>query len=277
MDRRFEYSAVAIAFGVGEDAVAYLGTGGFGETWLVRSPDGVPTVYKIIYADGFPTERVEREIAGLRMVNHPRVVKLLDHSMVTVDGQARPTLRFEYIAGGDLDRARKGSLAASPAEVTALLRGLLEAVQALHDARVVHRDIKPGNIALRGGLLEDPVLLDLGLAKPLDMSSMTTYPVLIGTLPYMAPEQLSGQRAGNAADLWSVGVVVAELADGKHPYWTNEFAHDPHGVLSAQEKCRPQLPASMPAAAVKVVGKLMSFRRGQRGSARSALELLGSA
>jgi eukaryotic-like serine/threonine-protein kinase len=277
LGRHFEYSTVATAFGVREDAVAYLGTGGFGETWLVRSEDGTRSVYKIIHKDGFPAERLDREIVGLRSVDHRRVVKLLDHSVVTIDGQERPTLRFEYVEGGDLARARSGSLAPSPEEIAALLTGLLEAVHALHTARVVHRDIKPANIALRGGLLSDPVLLDLGLAKPLDMTTVTTYPAWMGTVPYMAPEQLNGQRASNAADLWSVGVVVTEIACGRHPYWTDEFAHDPQGLLSAQENYRLQLPSLISAPVVKVLDKLISFRRGQRGSARSALELLRSA
>ncbi|GAB2999466.1 serine/threonine-protein kinase [Saccharothrix stipae] len=274
MGRQYDDNTIAEAFGVDRQNIEYLGTGAFGETWRIRQPDGTDTACKIIYSDGFPAERVDREVDGLRRIHHPRVVSFLEHTELTIRGELRQLLRFEYVPGGDLQHALRHSYQATAAETFDLLRGLLEAAQALHDAHVVHRDIKPGNIALRQGSLTEPVLLDLGLVKPLDASSLTEYPMPIGSPPYMAPEQVLGDRARNGADLWAIGVVTAEAVIGMHPYWKPHLIRDRTQWIAAQEKLAVTLPPSLPEPVQKVITKLLSFRKSQRGSARSALAIL---
>ena len=269
MQRQFEAGQVAVAFGVRNSDVEHLGTGAFGETWRVGHDDA----FKIIYADDFPEERLNREVDGLLKIRDSRVVRLRERLTIEIAGRTRPALRFEFIPGCDLARLlTRGPL--SPDQVVEMTRELLYAVAVLHSAQLVHRDIKPANIALRGGDPAKPVLLDLGLAKPLDLSSVTAYPLFIGTMPFAAPEQLRGERARNAADLWSIGVVAALALTGKHPYWKPELAAEPEKLLAALTAVEPRLPHDAPPSLQKAVGKLLSPRKSERGSAGTVARLL---
>lgn len=274
MTPHYQPAHVAAAFGVAPTSTEYLGTGSFGETWRVEADDGTTTACKIFYTDDFPPERLAREVDGLQRIDHPRVVRLIEQSTVRIADTERAMLRFSYVPGGDLTRVLNDGRPLPASDVTGLLAGLLEAAVALHDAQIVHRDIKPANIVLRDGEASNPVLLDLGLAKPLDVSSMTAYPQWIGSPPYMAPEQLHGQRARNSADLWAIGVVAAQAALGAHPYWNDATAADPSLLLAAHTNLAPGLPNTLDEQTVAVVRKLLSFRKAARGSARSALTQL---
>ena len=86
---------------------------------------------------------------------------------------------------------------------------------------VVHRDIKPPNIILRNGVWSDPVIIDLGLCRLVD-SSFTVYPWAGGTWPYMAPEQIRGERTFDRTDMWAIAVTAAEVAARAHPFRSGE-------------------------------------------------------
>ena len=208
---RFPADEVAAALG---GPVILLGAGSFGDTWRYQD-----TAVKITCADAYPPQRLSREVNGLSKVASPYVVRLLGTRTVALGGQDRPALVFEYIAGGDVAGRISAAQWPSPAEAVAFLAGLLTGVRDMHAAGVVHRDIKPGNIALRDGDWSRPVLLDLGLARGADESTITVYPAAVGTAWYMAPEQLEGRRARKAADLFAVGVTVREVLGGQHPFY----------------------------------------------------------
>jgi serine/threonine protein kinase len=97
-------------------------------------------------------------------------------------------------------------------QLRAFLHGVANGLEVLHSNQIIHRDIKPDNIILRGGDWARPVIIDLGLSRLLDLTSMTVYPWAAGTWPYMAPEQLRGERAIDRTDVWALGVVAGELA-----------------------------------------------------------------
>jgi serine/threonine protein kinase len=147
------------------------------------------------------------------------------------------------------------------------LRGLV----ALHDREVVHRDVKPENLALRGGDWAQPVLLDLGLGRLLDSSTLTAYPAMVGTAPYMAPEIIEGRAARKGSDLWSLGVVTHLLLARQHPFYS-----DPAEVLDADEAYdrliagSPALPAGTPVLS-DLVSRLLAATSYSRGSAARAL------
>jgi serine/threonine protein kinase len=215
VSQQFTPELVRKALGVGE--VEYLGTGNFGETWRAQI-NHRDTACKIIYRSGY-ADRLEREIAGYRRVSSRNVVTLYEVNPITVDESSMVCLSFEYIAGGDLS---KTLLARRPTEqeLLGLATGLLAGVAAMHGAELLHRDLKPANIALRDGRFSEPVILDLGLARLLDLESITRYPAHVGSAMYMAPEQLRQERALRASDLWAVGVVLFEAATGNHPFFT---------------------------------------------------------
>lgn len=153
---------------------------------------------KIIWDGTYPQDRLRREVDGLRRVSSPYVVRLLDTRTVTLRGEHRPALVFEYIPGGDVvGRVSAGQLP-SVTEAVEFLRGLLTGVGHMRAEQTVHRDIKPANIALRDGDWSRPVLLDLGLARGAGEATITAYPAHVGTPAYIAPEQLQGLPARQA-------------------------------------------------------------------------------
>ncbi|MEU9215645.1 serine/threonine-protein kinase [Streptomyces sp. NPDC048376] len=250
---------------LGADAT-FLGAGAFGDTWKVGDE-----AVKIICADDYSMARLEREVEGLRRVSSPHVVAFHGPITVQLGGKARPGLRFEYIAGGDLEgRITNGELL-PPQRAEEFLRGLLSGVRALHKAATIHRDIKPANIALRNGRWQEPVILDLGLAKQIDASTITIYPGHIGTFPYMSPEQLIGQRARKAADLWAVGVTVRHALSGSHPFYRIDQMYTVDEAYTRLTQGPEPLAGNCPGNVSAILDRLTSMVEHERGSVSSNL------
>lgn len=256
---RLDQGAVEETFG--EHAV-FLGGGSFGDTWCVGS-----RAEKILCGEPVDDARFGREVEALGRLNHPRVVRLHEVRSVVIAGTTYRSMSFDYVAGVDVAEALADDRVADVEEVEPLLVGLLEAVEAMHAVRVLHRDIKPANVILRAGIWADPVLCDLGLARLADVSSITMYPAQVGTIPYMAPEQLEGRRATKGGDLWSVGVLVRETITGRHPFFKpgeqldgSRFDTGPVG-----------LPDDLDPHLRRVLDDLTSVQRHRRGTARSNL------
>jgi serine/threonine protein kinase len=267
----FQALEVAAAFGV--TAARPLGAGAFGETWRLEAAGAPHRAAKLILDPNYPPDRLDREIEGLRRANSPHVVDLVEARQVTIGGDNRSALVFEFIDGGDVaSRLRPG--AAVPADdVREFARGLVAGVAELHSQQTVHRDIKPENIAVRGGDWAQPVLLDLGLAKVLDQQSLTAYPTLMGTVPFMAPEQLRGERARQLADMFAVGVVLYLLLTGRHPYYgPRALALDHLAAIQRLENGPAPLPGATPTDLAELVNRLLSAEAYRRGSAARALD-----
>jgi eukaryotic-like serine/threonine-protein kinase len=262
---RFPASEVSEALG---ESVEFLGSGTFGDTWRAGQ-----TAVKIICLNN-QEARLKREIEGLSRVRSRFVVKLLETFTLQLGGALRPALRFEFIQGGDLADRILHEKWPTVSEAESLLEGLLLGADALHKARTIHRDIKPGNIALRDGSWSEPVLLDLGLAKPLDATTITIYPGRIGTPMYMAPEQLRGTRARKAADLWAIGVTVRQLMNQSHPFY---FQGESLSIDQALQKLAQGpllLPETVSTRTRSVLDRLTAIREYDRGSTGSNLRIL---
>lgn len=253
------------------DSVEYCGTGSFGEVW--RAPyNNIDAAFKIIHGDGYDTQRILREIQGYQRVDHPNVVKLHDVLTLEIAGVARPTMVFEFIPGYDLANAISAARPTAD-ELRGLAHGLLDGVAAMHSADLLHRDLKPANIALREGRYDAAVILDLGLAKLLDVESVTRYPSLVGTTFYMAPEQLRGERALKASDLWAIGEILFEAATGNHPFFR---AGEKIGVEEAFERFEttPVIPLDIPGDLRDLIKRCLEnvpHRRGTLAKAKSRL------
>jgi serine/threonine protein kinase len=246
-------------------AVTYLGTGSFGETWRVGDQ-----AVKIIHRDS--SERVAREVEGLGRVAHPNVVHLIGAEELSVAGTTYQVLRFEYVAGGDLESALDAGRLLPVEELPAFLSGLLSGVEALHQAGVLHRDLKPGNVSLRNSAWAEPVILDLGLARLLDMSSITAYPAQVGTLMYMPPEQLLGRRVRKAADVFAVGVVTQLALTGRHPFKPPGRPLQDVGQLLRQIEAGPAaLPVEVPESLRVLLARMVAAPEHKRGSAAACL------
>jgi serine/threonine-protein kinase len=172
--------------------------------------------------------RFERECAVLAELRHTNVVELLDHG---VEGDQ---LYLVYPASGGLalDRWVKANGAPTPLEMAGWLRDLLRGLEVAHDAGVIHRDIKPGNLLL----LPDGTaqLMDFGLATQVGRERLTKTGIWVGTPAYAAPEQIHGHGMGPRADLYSLGVVAYQMLTGVQPFLGN-FAE----VVQRQLEYRP--------------------------------------
>ncbi|MGW3566423.1 serine/threonine-protein kinase [Streptomyces sp. NPDC000941] len=260
---RFTPEEVASQLGAG---AVFLGAGAVGDTWKVGNE-----AVKIICADDYSMARLEREVEGLRRVSSPNVVAFHGPITVRLGGKARPGLRFEYIDGGDIERQMVNGETLPPEHAKEFLRGLLSGAQALHKAATIHRDIKPANIALRDGRWESPVILDLGLAKQIDASTITVYPGHIGTVPYMAPEQLIGQRARKASDLWAIGVTTRQSLTGKHPFYEIGEKYTVDEAYARLSRGPQPLPGNCPKTVSSILDRLTSVVEHERGSVSSNL------
>lgn len=193
-----------------------LGAGGMGEVFRATNVhDGSAAAVKLLFAaqaaDSAARRRLEREGEIVARLSHPNVVRLLARG----EHEGRLYLAMELLAGMTLaERLRRGALA--PREAAGVARQVALALAELHRHGVVHRDVKTANVMLEPD--GRAVLLDLGLARGLGGSTLTQSLAVIGTLPYMAPERLAGGEADERADLWSLGVVVAESLLGRLPF-----------------------------------------------------------
>jgi serine/threonine-protein kinase len=164
-------------------------------------------------------ERLFREAKAAARTNHPSVVTIYGYG--TDIDQGIDYLVMERLQGEDL-RARIARSGALPVGfVVALAIDVADALAAVHTIGVIHRDLKPANVFLaqRGLRVDEVKVLDFGIAKHLDLQSITGPDQLIGTLPYMAPEQLiDAGRASPATDIYALGVTLFECLAGVLPF-----------------------------------------------------------
>ncbi len=187
-----------------------LGAGGMGVVYLGFGPDGQAVAVKTLpgSASADSRERMRREAHVLESMNFPRVAGLL----AADTDAATPWLALAYISGPSLLEAAKPL---RDAPLRQFAHGLAEALSVLHEAGVTHRDVKPANVILT---FDGPVLVDMGIARTQDMTSITQAGTVIGSAGWMSPEQLRGTAEGPASDVWGWGAVVAYAATGRAPF-----------------------------------------------------------
>jgi hypothetical protein len=160
--------------------------------------------------EGPEVERFQREARAAARLHHPHIVPI--YGVGWLDGRPCYTMP---LAGGSLAQQR-GRFVQDPRAAAALLEKVARAVHHAHQRGVIHRDLKPGNILLDED--GEPLVSDFGLAKLLDASAPPTRSgAVLGTPAYMAPEQAAGRGATAASDVWSLGVILFELAAGSRP------------------------------------------------------------
>ncbi|WP_405189799.1 bifunctional serine/threonine-protein kinase/ABC transporter substrate-binding protein [Streptomyces anulatus] len=237
-----------------------LGAGGMGVVLLGRSPGGALVAIKLIraeYADdvGFRA-RFRREVAIARQVRNRWAVPVVD-----ADTEApAPWLATEFVPGPALSEAVGSGGPLPERGVRALGSMLAEALEAVHAAGLVHRDVKPGNVLLG---LDGPRLIDFGIARALDDTVLTATDVIVGSPGFLSPEQAQGRRIGPASDVFSLGCVLVYAATGGRPFGSGPVeamlfrtVHDtadlsalPPGLVPVVEACLSKDPGDRPAAA----------------------------
>lgn len=193
-----------------------LGSGGMGRVYLGRSAGGRTVAVKIVHPHFALDEefraRFRREVAAARRVGGAWTAPVLD-----ADPEARvPWVATAYAAGPSLTEAVADGGPLPAHSVRALGAGLGEALAAVHGLGLVHRDVKPSNVLLT---LDGPLLIDFGIARATEgTASLTSTGVSIGSPGYMAPEQILGKGVTGAADVFSMGAVLAFAATGTPPF-----------------------------------------------------------
>ena len=183
-----------------------LGAGGMGAAYLARDLRLERNVAVKTLTDLSAPTGLKPEAWAMADLSHPAVAQVY----AIESWRGRPFLVAEYLAGGTLaDRLTRGPL--SEREAVSVAGTLASALAALHEAGYLHGDVKPGNIGFTAG--GSPKLLDFGLAREANDPGL-----LGGTLRYASPEVLAGRPAEEADDVWSLAVVLYEMATGEHPF-----------------------------------------------------------
>ncbi|MFE4924385.1 serine/threonine-protein kinase [Streptomyces sp. NPDC056661] len=195
---------------------ARLGSGGMGTVFLARTSSGRPVAIKLIHqqfaADDEFRIRFRQEVAAARRVSGAFTAAVVD----AAPEAEQPWMATTYIEGHTLAQhiTTKGPL--NGAELRRLAIGLAEALRDIHRVGVVHRDLKPSNVVLSP---EGPRVIDFGISRAVDQQTLTMTGRVIGTPPFMSPEQLQAPRGvGPRSDVFSLGTLLVYAATGRGPF-----------------------------------------------------------
>ena len=251
--------------------VRLLGAGGMGEVWLAldeelgERPVAIKRMHPQMLADAEDVARFQREMRLAARMQHPNVMTLF----TTGTDNGIPFMVMEYLEGQDLGKASRIWSAAEAARVG---RDTCAALAYAHGMGVVHRDIKPGNLFLcETGQVK---VTDFGIAKAVSGTSLTAAGTLVGTLPYMAPEQWLGEAAAVSNDVWAIGCVLYELVSGRPPR-TYASPADYMAAAARREAVPPLQPgASTPAWLAEAVMAMLEVDPRHRPSSAECVQLL---
>lgn len=250
----------------GARVLGRLGEGGMGIVYLAEPPDGRRVAVKVIRPefahDPAFRARFAREVAASQRVDGRCTARVLAADITATP----PYLVTEFIDGPNLAEYIATSGPFDGAALHALAAGLAEALVAIHAAGVIHRDLKPTNVLLT---LAGPKVVDFGVASAPDSTALTTAHTRLGSPGWMAPEQVSGDPVGPAADIFGWGLVVAYASNGHHPFGAGPAEALLYRVMNEQ----PRLD-HVPASLRPLVARGLSREPAARPTATELLALL---
>jgi serine/threonine-protein kinase len=194
-----------------------LGRGGMGIVYQaydkqLKEQVAIKILSPLLSHDSDALERMKREVSAARRVTHPNVIRI--HDISELNGLH--FVSMEYFEGTNLkDYIRKNG-ALSLMEAYNIAAQICEALETAHRQGVVHRDLKSQNVIVNP--LKQVKIIDFGLARSLHLEGMTASGLIMGTPEYMAPEQVSGKKVDERADIYSLGVILYELMTGRVPF-----------------------------------------------------------
>jgi serine/threonine-protein kinase len=225
------------------EVLSQLGHGGIGEVYKVRHVISQRTeALKLLRPDregAELSERFRREIRVLASLSHPHIAQL--HTAFQAGDQV--AMVMEFVEGQDLQMKMRSPWPRRPVEGIDYVRQTLSALEYAHGRGVTHRDIKPSNIVIATS--GEAKLLDFGLAFSTTDASSTRPGHVLGTLHYMSPEQVRGERVDGRADLYSTGAMLYEILTGKTPYSGTDY-EIMRGHVNTMPRHPAELNASLP-------------------------------
>jgi serine/threonine protein kinase len=253
---------------VGQDLQTYrieklLGAGGMGEVYLARDQKlGRMVALKVLplhfVVDADRLSRFQREARALSSLNHPNLVTIYEVG----EANGLHFIAMELVEGKTLSSLR-GKL--SLKDLLSIIAQVAEALGAAHQSGIIHRDVKPDNVMVRpDGYAK---VLDFGLVKLAEVdpapgtAAHTKLGTAMGTLAYMSPEQAAGETVDHRTDIWSLGVVLYELATGQKPFTGESRQAIINAILSAQQNPVTAIDTSLPAELDSILNKALEKDR----------------
>jgi serine/threonine-protein kinase len=233
-----------------------VATGGMGEVWrahdmLLERTVAVKLLRESLAEDPIVSERFRREALMAARLSHPNMADVFDY----VQDEDRPGIVMEYVEGETLaDRiAREGALDVT--ESARIASALLAVLQVAHEAGIVHRDVKPGNVMISP--TGEVKVTDFGIARASGHETLTETGMVVGTAHYLSPEQVSGKPAKPSSDIYAAGAILYEMLSGEKPF----AADTPLAVAMARlnadptpvREHRPEIPEPV----AQVVGRAL--------------------
>ena len=265
---------------------AKLGEGGMGEVYRAEDTRlgrevAIKVLPEALTTDPERMARFQREARVLASLNHPNIAAI--HQVE--DAEGLELLVMELIEGVDLaERLAGGSQ--SVEQTIAIALQIARALEAAHAKGIVHRDLKPANVLLGDdGRVR---VLDFGLARREQpeaegshedtLTALTRQGAIVGTVPYMSPEQVSGKTVDHRTDLFSLGVIVYQMATGRHPFAGESATHTMSAILRDTPAPIGELRAELPEALGRIVAHLLEKNPARRfqsaGEVRAEFEAL---
>jgi hypothetical protein len=252
--------------------MALVGRGGMGEVYRALHPTyNTPVAVKLLkearQASAETRRRFQREAQTIARLKHPNIVTLYDIG----EHEGDLYMVMEYVAGQTASQLLQEQGRLPLAKVTAILNDVAAALDYAHAHQVVHRDIKPSNIIIEADTGRS-VLMDFGIAKIAAETRLTQSGGMIGTLDYIAPEQIQGVTTlDERADIYSLGVMVYQMLTGELP-----FKHNNAGAMVMAHMMQPapdprQQVTDLPAAAATAVMQAMSKKPEERFASASEM------
>jgi serine/threonine-protein kinase len=239
-----------------------LGQGGMGVVYrafdsLIERVVAIKVISSPVEPNPEMRERFFREARSAGQLSHKNIITI--HDLGEHEGQ--PYLAMEYLEGEDLQRRLRRPEKMSLSRKVDLAIEICEGLEYAHSRGVIHRDVKPANIFIteRGTVK----VLDFGLAR-LMTSQLTNTNMLMGTLNYMAPEQVRGERADHRSDIFSVGVVIYELLCGKKAFEGDSFASTLYKILQEVPEPLWKVDATLPRELVAIVERSLAKPKDER-------------
>jgi serine/threonine protein kinase len=239
-----------------------IGQGGMGTVYKAFDPLLARVVAIKVISAQFHTQpelrdRFFREARAAAQLAHRNIITIYDLG----EEEGLPYLTMQFLEGRDLEQRMRSPEGMTLARKLEIALAMAEGLAHAHGSGVIHRDIKPANVFITDdGQVK---ILDFGLAR-LVTSELTRSNVMVGTVNYMAPEQLRGEKTDHRSDIFSIGVVLYELFGGKKPFQADSFASTMLKFLQETPEPLDSLDPELPPALVSAVDRAMAKAREDR-------------
>ena len=247
-----------------------LAQGGMAEVWLgtdllLTRQVAVKVLKPALAADPVVAERFRREAIAVALLSHPNIVAVYDTLEDIIGGERRQAVVMQLVNGKSLRQLLDEQKRLSPDLTMHIGQCVAAALDCAHQANLVHRDIKPGNILITpdGRVL----LTDFGIAKGLygnEDDDLTSPNVMMGTAKYLSPEQVRGRKLDGRADLYSLGLVLYECLAGRVPFLGETDADTALARLNRDPTDLTRLRPTLPQGLAQMIHRLLSRRPDDR-------------